>query len=310
MANRTPMILYHYCSLETFQNIVENKSIWLSDVQKSNDSKELEWIKGQCRYYILKTWVDYIKSMDDEQRLNQVTVENYKEIEKLEKLIQDYNYTKTWAFCLSEKKDDLSQWRGYADDGLGISIGFKSDFFMNLQLVSHYIDENSNFYFKKVNYSKSQVEDFFCNYLDLKNIDSSDTAENVINKLNKCVYLSILNAPFFKNESFKAEKEWRLAYSMSYLELLRGNMPIVLPQKDDFEHNIESNYGYVVKNNELVSHIEIKFPSIKDFISSITLGPKSKITVIDMKEYLIYQGVLKDAFDKSIKIHSSSSTYR
>lgn len=46
MANMTPRILYHYCSLETFQNIVENKSIWLSDVQKSNDSKELEWIKG------------------------------------------------------------------------------------------------------------------------------------------------------------------------------------------------------------------------------------------------------------------------
>lgn len=310
MANRTPRILYHYCSLETFQNIVENKSIWLSDVQKSNDSKELEWIKGQCRYYILKTWLDYIKSMDHEQRLNKVTVENYNEIEKLEKLIQDYNYTKTWAFCLSEKKDDLSQWRGYADDGLGISIGFKSDFFMGLQLVSHYIDEDSNFYFKKVNYSKSQVKDFFCNYLDLKNIDSSDTAENVINKLKKCAFLSILNAPFFKNESFKAEKEWRLAYSMNYLELLRGNIPIVLPQKDDFEHNIESNYGYVVRNNELVSHIEIKFPSIKDFISSITLGPKSKINVLDMKEYLIFQGVLKDAFDKSVKIHISSSTYR
>lgn len=310
MANRIPRILYHYCSLETFQNIVENKSIWLSDVQKSNDSKELEWIKGQCKYYILKSWVDYLKSMDDEQRLNEVTVENYNEIDQLEKSIQDYNYTKTWAFCLSEKKDELSQWRGYADDGLGISIGFKSDFFMGLQLVSHYIDEDSNFYFKKVNYSKSQVEDFFYNYLELKNIDPSVTAENVINKLNKCVFISILNAPFFKNESFKAEKEWRLAYSMSYLELLRGNMPIVLPQKDDFEHNIECNYGYVVRNNELVSHIEIKFPSIKDFISSITLGPKSKINVLDMKEYLIYQGLLKDAFDKSIKIHISSSTYR
>jgi hypothetical protein len=36
------------------------------------------------------------------------------------------------GFCLSEDGDLLSQWRGYADDGRGVAIGFESSFFSNL----------------------------------------------------------------------------------------------------------------------------------------------------------------------------------
>src|SRR5690606_28676010 len=38
--------------------------------------------------------------------------------------------TEGFALCLSEKGDLLSQWRAYARDGTGISIGFSSDFLM------------------------------------------------------------------------------------------------------------------------------------------------------------------------------------
>jgi hypothetical protein len=36
------------------------------------------------------------------------------------------------GFCLSEEGDLLSQWRGYADDGCGVAIGFESSFFSDL----------------------------------------------------------------------------------------------------------------------------------------------------------------------------------
>lgn len=32
-----------------------------------------------------------------------------------------------YGFCLSVKRDMLSQWRGYADDGMGFAIGFKKE---------------------------------------------------------------------------------------------------------------------------------------------------------------------------------------
>ena len=45
MEYETPQKLYHYCSLSTFYNIVKNQSIWVSDVQKSNDFLEVIWLK-------------------------------------------------------------------------------------------------------------------------------------------------------------------------------------------------------------------------------------------------------------------------
>lgn len=34
MANNVPKTLYHYCSVDTFYNIINNRSIWLSDIGK------------------------------------------------------------------------------------------------------------------------------------------------------------------------------------------------------------------------------------------------------------------------------------
>ena len=53
MSSKKPKSLYHYCSLETFISIIRNSSIWLSDVKKSNDSKELIWLRQHYYNYIL-----------------------------------------------------------------------------------------------------------------------------------------------------------------------------------------------------------------------------------------------------------------
>ena len=36
-----PEIVYHYCSVDTFYKIITNHELWLTDVSKSNDYKEL-----------------------------------------------------------------------------------------------------------------------------------------------------------------------------------------------------------------------------------------------------------------------------
>lgn len=35
--------IYHYCSLETFSQIIKNKTIRLSDLNKTNDYMEKKW---------------------------------------------------------------------------------------------------------------------------------------------------------------------------------------------------------------------------------------------------------------------------
>lgn len=51
-----------------------------------------------------------------------VTTEEIEEIRRALLIIEDM--FDGLGFCLSEKPDLLSQWRGYADDGQGLSIGF------------------------------------------------------------------------------------------------------------------------------------------------------------------------------------------
>lgn len=44
-------LLYHYCSLDTFLSIVQNRTIRLSDITKSNDAKELTWFFHNFRVF-------------------------------------------------------------------------------------------------------------------------------------------------------------------------------------------------------------------------------------------------------------------
>lgn len=69
-------------------------------------------------------------------------------------------------------------------------------------------------------------------------------------------------------------------------------------------------YGYIVKNNSLVSHMELGISHIESIISEIYIGPKSLIEINDVRLFLISQGILKNINDKSIKICKSDSTYR
>ena len=40
-------IIYHYCSVEAFNAIIQNRTLWLSSVYNLNDYKEIHWIKDK-----------------------------------------------------------------------------------------------------------------------------------------------------------------------------------------------------------------------------------------------------------------------
>jgi hypothetical protein len=99
--------LYHYCDTNAFKSIVEHSELWLSSLGQSNDSME-----GKLPYFL-------IKNVLSELNLG----------EKTDDRIMDmwFNLTANvdcCAVCFSSGDDLLSQWRGYAADGSGFSIGF------------------------------------------------------------------------------------------------------------------------------------------------------------------------------------------
>lgn len=102
--------LYHYCSSESFHKIIQSKSIRLSSLLLSNDSRE-----GN---EVIKLFKVFFTSNEY----------NESDTEKIFVMLEFLRrYFHGIGFCLSEKGDLLSQWRGYADDGMGFSIGFRTD---------------------------------------------------------------------------------------------------------------------------------------------------------------------------------------
>ena len=101
-------LMYHYCSTRAFCEIVNSKTIWLSDLRATNDRME-----GR--------WADSLLSLPDG-------------VPCIEKVRPVFSLERHWAFrsatyvaCFSLGHDLLSQWRGYADDGKGVAVGFRPD---------------------------------------------------------------------------------------------------------------------------------------------------------------------------------------
>ena len=303
-------VLYHYCDITTFCNIIKNRSIWFSDISKSNDSQELKWIKGQCKGYILKVWVDYLRSVEAEK--GDLRTVNFGQFEELQTVVEDlYNYEteKCWTFCVSEKADDLGQWRGYAKDGEGIAIGFTSSFFKSLQKEGKpEITASNQVAFDKVLYNEKDVERLFLEMCGLAKINPQMTSEEVIKLLKSAVTASLLLAPFYKNPTFAEEKEWRLVFSTITSNLLSGQTPEAAFQKMFPTKAV--HYDFVVQNQQFVSHIEFVDSMMPNNICEIWLGPKCKISSLDLKLFLVSNGYLKDCSDTSIQIYKSEASYR
>ncbi len=309
MAKRQPKTLYHYCSVQTFFNIMKNRSIWLSDIGKSNDSLELRWIKGRCQYYILKAWTDYAKAVSETGELEKIDFDAFSKVQKQAEELTTAETEKCWVFCLSEKADDLGQWRGYAADGSGIAIGFRKQFFERIAEEGHTeYDAPSSVSFDCISYDEKEEKALFYDICGLSQITPQMESKEVLRRIRAAVVASLMLAPYYKSKKFSEEKEWRLVFSTITKDLIAGKTP-----KTEFGKlfpNNEIQYDYIVRNTEIVSHIAFGDKDMAKYISDIWIGPKCKISSVEMRLFLISVGFLKDFDDKSIEIHKSQASYR
>jgi len=107
-----PPMLYHYTDAAGLLGMLNSGSIWLTDHRFLNDKSELEHTHGTLR--------ELLASKEDQSPSTQA--------KKLYDAIRLYARTESsqdiHIFSLTEDPDDLSQWRGYAREGLGFTIGF------------------------------------------------------------------------------------------------------------------------------------------------------------------------------------------
>jgi len=103
-------MIYHYCNLDALISILKNQIIWASNYKYLNDSTEI-----QSAIDVIEKNIDLIES-------GFVGVKGRIALfRSLKRAMSGYDY---YITSFSKKADVLSQWRGYAQNGRGVCIGF------------------------------------------------------------------------------------------------------------------------------------------------------------------------------------------
>jgi len=354
-------IIYHYCSVDTFLSIIKNQELWASDIFKMNDSSEEKYLENLLIFYLKRIHEELKKDRNFKEYLNEKKEENSKG--KIKKRLFEKYYERVFSYkikkniesfisinklllinellkekskkikryicCFSGDGDLLSQWRAYADDGKGISIGFKKSQIremlkqMEIELVNisfkgktrkilkkievDLIDVDYKKKVKKSSYNRElskifktfPVIDFiiqdkefneiimdsilfdseikiysdlspFFRYFALKFLTTSNLKGDL--DLRKQIMRRLKNFIKVKSSTFSEEKESRI---------------VIIEDETEKNQDINNIYFRSKNNNDLVSYKKLKLENIVDFISNIVLGPKNKLTVEEIRKFLI-----------------------
>ena len=285
MLSSNEKIVYHYCSTSTFLNIIKNKSIRLSDINKSNDYLELKVLINM----VLKE-IERIVELNVPDLKNNLIVgmNDKKAVISLATLMcermKKNNDFLCYAACFSEASDLLSQWCRYADDGCGIAIGFREN--VITKICSKFSDMLK---FEKVTYvkddsiienklitdvAKNFIDNFFC-YAESNNILDI----NGINSYWEKIDTSVLSqeSMFIKSDKFSDEKEWRLVINDD-LDKTRNEWDKQYNWKGEdnlteFEKLIPNSLEYRYTKNNIISYMDLNFSDYieDDLMSDSTL---------------------------------------
>lgn len=273
--------VYHYCSVDTFLKIIQNKSLRLTDIGKSNDYEERVYIEKKIHEELFR------------QLENELSIKEFENVLKVEEKCRNMLREDVilYAMCFSEEKDLLSQWRGYANNGSGVAIGFSKNI---LDLVNK---EPYGLTFKPICYQEEQQN--IVAMEQVKTIINTMQIKNTFAAFSEVYENEIANIGCMKAPEFSEEKEWRLCIAVS--------PEIRVDCEARFPNFILSQVHEQCIREQIVTYFDLSFEDvIDDFINEIVIGPDAKVTKRD-----IYRSLYINGYNlNKINITASNITYR
>jgi hypothetical protein len=231
---------------------------------------------------------------------------------KIQRMMQNLSeMVSCLGFCLSQNGDILSQWRGYANDAEGISVGFSSNYLKWLYENSK-VSNFESLILSRVKYSPKEhteiISDFYrklkahaengafndtgrTTLFDDRSVQEIEEKDSAIRKEEAKAaeeFVDVIRHLFsFKSEAFKEEAEWRL---MSFM----------------FKGIDEKTCDFRISRGQIIPFrvLNLKEAVERDAIVEIVIGPKNR-TPRDVIANLL----AKHGFEK-IEIRASAATYR
>lgn len=262
-----PKVLYHYCSTESFYGIITSKNIRLSNCIYSNDPNENKISKN-----ILVT----VSQKSDDKNVRDFA----KKVLEFE-LIDDMG---AYIFCMSEKADDLNQWRIYGDTGFGFMIGLNTSYFLenkywildDSNVVFPYIDR---IYLGKCIYDLGLQTEIIEFWIKMFLEEMSNVSEE--QKILKLKHILQFYSAIFKHESYSEEKEWRLVC-----------FPIF--QNNNQNKKIKYPLRFIPKRGFISQFIQMDYMEKSEFentpFESVVLGPNVLNDTSEIMDFTKYQG--------------------
>lgn len=303
-AKNTDKLKYHYTSPDALLSILKNQKIFFTDIRFLNDKSE--------DIYLVKLILDLLDENEKEYpTVREVTNELFKnnknsDLQSLNVINIDYsvplNYIpmRKFVFCTTTETDQLNMWNYYVHNGKyqGYNIGFNIE-----KLLKSFDTEEPRtadpfkvVYGKVLYDKKKQYEEI------LRLFEEIEIRKNFSQSLDYIVvqlryYIDSYGA-FFKNPSFKAEKEYRICIEIDDERLKKD--------KSHFSgtHNRKMKYDYRTSNGLIVPYIAVEFE--KEAVSTIHMSPMTEFQIA--KESL--REVLNDYHYDGVQIWKSQIPIR
>lgn len=275
-------VLYHYTNVEAFLSILHSRVLWLSDAQKLNDTHEGKWADQIVFEFLSRKKPSLIDR---------------------EKFEASYAQNRPTVFIasLSSGPDILSQWRAYADDGLGVCIGFDTDYFpaQSPRFGGAYGSSGRNIGLFEVLYDYDHQWGRF----DSLYKECIDT--NVARIPSPALFFDAgaqfaHAATVMKNPAFREEAEWRIVHWPVWRFEDQQGVQIC---------GTDLKIGQRVARKQIVTHFELplaKFESGTHLgaIQEVWLGPRCLLSDLDVKFSLALNGW------GASRVERSKATYR
>lgn len=259
-ARPMPECIYHYTSNSVLISILERKALWMSARHHLNDTQE-----GKQFFRLLR---------------DEATDEK---IAQIKSALNDYEFFVT---CFSADQDSLSQWRGYAENGAGVAIGFNTAAIKTMIQRSHetllyeiaYADN-----FKALQGEENQ-------WLDRKHSISQMLGDNRPPPA-PFIQAMVKERWAVKPKAFHEEKEWRLIVT---LDAKSGSLEPADSWLEIF---------YAATSSSIREYCKFSFEP-QDLVKSITLGPNNCTDVPTLKRHLRHIGL------EHVQVSKSGISYR
>ncbi|WP_413508250.1 DUF2971 domain-containing protein [Serratia proteamaculans] len=270
-------LIYHYCSPQTFLQVIERKCIWLSSTNNMNDFAEGEWFISAVKRMLEIKQDEYGSEWCNTAWVHFIS-----------------NISPKYITCFSKNSDSLSQWRAYAQDGEGVAIGFEdSAFGAEGDTIHTNISPKKSLCLKDVKYSSAQeIFNELSTTAELfRSLDTEEPSNSALTFSAICSSLAMLT----KNPAFEEENERRLVYSALITVRQNDGSVEVMNALGDIRHRVSNGY--------LTSYFELNFNPV-DAIKDIVLGPKNKFHKTDLSNFLGINSL------GSVSFRRSAATYR